>query len=49
MQDVDSEIAVHLKRLGRKDPTTKVLLDKLQSQAQQKTSHNDFHYASFDI
>ncbi|TKY46548.1 lysosomal beta glucosidase [Spatholobus suberectus] len=24
MQDVDSEIAVLLKRLGRKDPTTKV-------------------------
>ena len=24
LQDVDSEIAVHLKRLARKDPTTKV-------------------------
>ena len=25
MQDVDAEIALHLKRLGRKDPTTKVI------------------------
>jgi hypothetical protein len=28
-QDVDSEIAVHLKRLGRKDSTTKVILYQL--------------------
>ena len=26
MQDVDSELALHLKRLARKDPTTKVKL-----------------------
>lgn len=28
MQDVDSELALHLKRLARKDPTTKVTLCK---------------------
>lgn len=25
MQDVDAEVALHLKRLGRKDPITKVI------------------------
>lgn len=25
MQDMDSEVALHLKRLARKDPTTKVI------------------------
>jgi len=25
-QDIDGEVAQHLKRLGRKDPTTKVII-----------------------
>ncbi|KAJ1437515.1 Armadillo-type fold [Sesbania bispinosa] len=37
--DVDSEIAVHLKRLGRKDPTTKLkALAALSTLLQQKSS-----------